>query len=74
LSGLRVVPPTWGSTADGIRRETSCITILLNLTVNTRNKTTEDVQNELEDLTGRREVDAALGRGDIVGRAVVIYD
>jgi propanol-preferring alcohol dehydrogenase len=29
-------------------------------TVNTRDKTTEDVQNELEDLTGRREVDAVL--------------
>ncbi|OBA59546.1 alcohol dehydrogenase [Mycobacterium sp. 1100029.7] len=29
-------------------------------TVNTRNKTTEDVQNELEDLTGRRQVDAVL--------------
>jgi len=29
-------------------------------TVNTRNKTTEDVQNELESLTGRREVDAVL--------------
>jgi hypothetical protein len=32
------------------------------------------VQNELEDLTGRREVEAALRRGDIVGRAVIIYD
>jgi len=29
-------------------------------TVNTRNKTTEDVQNDLESLTGRREVDAVL--------------
>ena len=29
-------------------------------TVNTRNKTAEEVQNELEDLTGRREVDAVL--------------
>jgi len=29
-------------------------------TVNTRGKTTEDVQNELEDLTGRRRVDAVL--------------
>jgi alcohol dehydrogenase, propanol-preferring len=29
-------------------------------TVNTRDKTTENVQNELKDLTGRREVDAVL--------------
>jgi propanol-preferring alcohol dehydrogenase len=29
-------------------------------TVNTRSKTTDEVQNELEDLTGRREVDAVL--------------
>ena len=29
-------------------------------TVNTRHKTAEDVQNELENLTGRREVDAVL--------------
>jgi alcohol dehydrogenase, propanol-preferring len=29
-------------------------------TVNTRHKTAEDVQNELEDLTGRRDVDAVL--------------
>jgi propanol-preferring alcohol dehydrogenase len=49
-------------------------------TVNVRDKTVEDVQNELEDLTGRRTVDAindnleALGRGDIVGRAVVVFD
>lgn len=29
-------------------------------TVNTRDKSAEDVQNELEDLTGRRDVDAVL--------------
>jgi alcohol dehydrogenase, propanol-preferring len=29
-------------------------------TVNVRDKTTDDVQNELEDVTGRREVDAVL--------------
>ena len=29
-------------------------------TVNTRGKTTEEVQDELEDLTGRRDVDAVL--------------
>jgi propanol-preferring alcohol dehydrogenase len=29
-------------------------------TVNTRDKTAEEVQDELEDLTGRREVDAVL--------------
>ncbi|OBJ55284.1 alcohol dehydrogenase [Mycobacterium asiaticum] len=44
-------------------------------TVNVRDKTAEDVQNELEDLTGRRTVDAVLdcaGSADSLGLAAAI--
>jgi alcohol dehydrogenase, propanol-preferring len=44
-------------------------------TVNTRDKSAEDVQNELEDLTGRREVDAILdcaGSPESLGLAAAI--
>lgn len=44
-------------------------------TVNVRDKSAEDVQNELEDLTGRREVDAILdcaGSADSLGLAAAI--
>ena len=44
-------------------------------TVNVRGKTAEDVQNELEDLTGRRTVDAVLdcaGSAESLGLAAAI--
>ncbi|RUP06544.1 MAG: NAD(P)-dependent alcohol dehydrogenase [Mycobacterium sp.] len=46
-------------------------------TVNVRDKTTEDVQNELEDLTGRRTVDAVLdcaGSPESLGLAAAILE
>lgn len=44
-------------------------------TVNVRNKTVEDIQNELEDMTGRRTVDAVLdcaGSTESLGLAAAI--
>lgn len=46
-------------------------------TVNVRDKTTDDVQNELEDLTGRRTVDAVLdcaGSQESLGLAAAILE
>ena len=68
-----------GATVVGFARSAEKLSVATengaDYTVNVRDKTAEDVQNELEDLTGRRTVDAVLdcaGSAESLGLAAAI--